>query len=66
MEDVIDGGGGHHQTGIDGAADDPTQGIPSAIVEPIVELVKTFLRQETSCPGRKTGFGEEERGRGGY
>ena len=59
VKDVIDGGRRHHQAGINSAADDTTQRIPSAIVEPIVELVKPFLRQETSRPERV--LGEKER-----
>lgn len=43
---AVQGRRGEHQPGIDGAADDAAQGIPGAVIEPVVELVKALLRQK--------------------
>ena len=50
VHNMVDNGCGHHQTGVDRATDDSSQGVPSTIVEPVVEAVKSFLRQIASCP----------------
>jgi hypothetical protein len=46
----------YHQPGVYRAPDDAPQGVPSAVVEPVVELVETFFGEETRRP-------EDERAR---
>ena len=38
-------GPAYHEAGVDGAPDDAPQGIPGAVIEPVVEIVEAFLRQ---------------------
>lgn len=45
-QQAVERGRGDHQAGIDGAADDPSQGIPGALIEPVVKVVETLLGQE--------------------
>ena len=49
VQDVVENGGRDHQTRIDGATNDPSQRIPSSVVEPIVKLVKSFISQKFGC-----------------
>ena len=35
----------YHEAGVDGAPDDAPQGIPGAVIKPVVEIVEAFLRQ---------------------
>ena len=37
-------------TWIDGATNDTTQGIPGTVIEPVMEVVESFLHKEASCP----------------
>jgi len=43
IEDVIEEAGSDHEARIDGTTDDPTQGVPSSIVEPIVKVIEAVL-----------------------
>ena len=42
-EDVVDGPGRDHQTGVDRSTDDPTERVPGAVVEPVEEVVEAIL-----------------------
>ena len=41
----VEDGGGDHEAGVDGAADDPAQRVPGPVVEPVVEGVETLVGQ---------------------
>lgn len=42
----VEGRRGDHQAGVNGAANDASQRIPGAIIEPVVELVEALLGKE--------------------
>ena len=46
---MVNDGRSDHQPRIDGATNDPSQRIPSSVVEPIVKLVKSFVGQKFGC-----------------
>jgi len=43
---AVQGRRGEHQARVNGAADDASQGIPGAVIEPVVELVEALLGEE--------------------
>ena len=43
---MVDDGGGHHKTRVDGPSNDPSQRVPRSVIKPVVETVKSFLSQE--------------------
>ena len=49
VEDVVDDTGGDHEAGVDGAADDTSEGIPCSVVKPVVEIVEPILGQILGC-----------------
>jgi hypothetical protein len=46
MEEVVDYPGCHHQAWVDGPADDPPEGVPGSVVEPVPK----FLRSSEIAP----------------
>ena len=46
VEYVGEDGRGDHEPGVDGAADDPAERVPGAVVEPVVEGVEALLGEE--------------------
>ena len=34
-----------HETRVDGATNDPSKGIPSSVIKPVVEIIGSFLSQ---------------------
>lgn len=44
-ESPVDEGGGDHEAGVEGAADDPAEGVPALGVEPVPEVVEALLGQ---------------------
>ena len=38
-----------HETRVDGATNDPSKGIPSSVIKPVVEIIESFLSQVLSC-----------------
>ncbi len=55
-QNVEDGSRGDHEPGVDGAADDPPQRIPSAIVKPIVKAVEALVGQILGGPVIEVGI----------
>ena len=49
VEKMVDGAGSDHETGVDGSSDNPTQGVPSSVVKPVVETVESMFRQVLGC-----------------
>ena len=50
VQDVVDESRGQHQSGVDGAAHDPTQRVPGALVEPVEEVVEAMLHHVRRGP----------------
>ena len=47
VEEVVDDCRGDHEAWVDGASDDTTEGIPSPVIKPVVELVKALFCKES-------------------
>lgn len=46
----VEEGGGDHETGVEGAANDAAEGVPALGVEPVPEVVEAVLGEVQGCP----------------